>query len=387
MISIEEALHIVNSQKINLRKTEVSLINSLGFYLAETILSPFDLPSFDNSAMDGYAICGDHDCYQIVGEVAAGDSDHYELNNGEALRIFTGSKVPINTTAVIMQERTHEEGSRVYIDDSVTDGKNIRFKGGELKKGQKVFETEQKITPATMGMIGSLGIDSIKVFQKPAIRLITTGNELIAPGETRREGQIYESNSHALIGALKNYGFSCLEKKQIRDDYDDIKAGIEKYLESSNVLILSGGISVGEYDFVKQALLENGVEELFYRVYQKPGKPLFFGRKEDTFVFALPGNPASALTCFYLYVIPLLQKLSGAGETGLQRISIPLAHSYDNKSGRPVFLKANVDDQHVAILNRQGSSMIHSMALGNALVYIREPGYLRQGELVECILI
>lgn len=387
MISIEEALQIVNSQKINLRKTEVSLTNSRGFYLAETIVCPFDMPSFDNSAMDGYAICGNHDSYEIVGEVAAGDTDPYILNGGEALRIFTGSKVPANTTAVIMQEKTHVKGTRVFIDESVVEGKNIRLKGEELKKGREVFEAGHAITPATLGMVGSLGIDTLKVFQKPAVRMITTGSELIAPGETRKEGQIYESNSLALTGVLEKFGFSCTEKQQIGDDFKDIKTGIEKYLKSSDVLLLSGGISVGEYDYVKQALLENGVEELFYKVFQKPGKPLFFGRKKDTFVFALPGNPASALTCFYLYVLPLLQKLSGAAETGLQRISIPLAHAYENKSGRPIFLKAKVKDQRVTILNRQGSSMIHSMAIGNALVFITKPGHLREGDLVGCFLI
>jgi molybdopterin molybdotransferase len=386
MISIEEALHIVHNQKINLRKTEVLLANSLCYYLAETIVSPIDLPSFDNSAMDGYAVCGEYDSYQIIGEVAAGDSDYYELNSGEAFRIFTGSRVPENTTAVIMQERTHLDDGKVFINDSVTAGKNIRLKGGELKKGQKVFETGHKITPATIGMIGALGIDRFRVFKKPIVKLIATGNELIAPGETRRDGQIYESNSHALTGALEYFHFSCIEKEQVRDDYDDIKTSIKKYLDSSDVLILSGGISVGEYDFVKQALHENGVEELFYKVYQKPGKPLFFGRKKDTFVFALPGNPASALTCFYLYVLPFLQKLSGARETGLQRLSIPLAHSYENNPDRPVFLKARVEDQRVAILNRQGSSMIHSMAVGNALVYLKGPGHHREGDLVECIL-
>lgn len=387
MVSIEEALKTVQTQKVKLTKTEVPLSKSLGFCLAEKVMAPFDLPSFNNSAMDGYAVYGISDSYQIVGEVAAGNTAKNDLKKSEAMRIFTGSKVPDNTTAVVMQEKAHVEGATVYIDGPVIEGKNIRLKGEELKKGQEVFKAGHAITPATLGMVGSLGIDTLKVFQKPAVRIITTGNELIAPGETRKAGQIYESNSLALTGALEKFGFSCIEKQQISDDFDDIKTGIEMYLESSDLLILSGGISVGEYDYVKQALLENGVEELFYKVFQKPGKPLFFGRKEDKFVFALPGNPASSLTCFYVYVLPLLQKMSGARITGLPRVSTPLSHSYEMKSDRPVFLKAKVENQHVTILNSQGSSMIHTMATGNALVFITGPQRLREGDLVECIVI
>lgn len=387
MISIDKALQIVDKQEVKLTKTEVPVSNSLGFRLAETIVSPFNLPSFNNSAMDGFAVCGISDSYNVIGEVPAGTIAQYSLNEGEAMRIFTGGKVPDNTTAVIMQERTHVDGTTVHIKDTVSEGKNIRPKGRELEKGQKVFEAGHAISPASMGLIGSLGIDSVQVFQKPSTRIITTGNELIAPGESRKEGQIYESNSIALSGVLEDFGFKCQEKKQIRDDLEDIKAGIADYLQKCDLLILSGGISVGDYDYVMQALIENGVEKLFYKVFQKPGKPLFFGRKGDTFVFALPGNPASALTCFYVHVLPLLKKLSGASETSLKRVSIPLAHSYETKSDRPVFLKAKIEDQSVSILNRQSSSMIHSMALGNALVFIDGPRHLQQGDLAECILI
>ncbi|HYW34786.1 MAG TPA: molybdopterin-binding protein, partial [Balneolaceae bacterium] len=173
----------------------------------------------------------------------------------------------------------------------------------------------------------------------------------------------------------------------IKDDFEAIKAGIADYLDRSDVLLLSGGISVGDYDFVKQALEENGVTELFYKVFQKPGKPLFFGRKKNTFVFALPGNPASSLTCFYIHVLALLQKLSGANQTGLQRVLIPIGHDFKNTSERPVFLKAKIEGQSVSILNRQSSSMIHSMAMGNALVFLNEHQMVSEGDMVKSILI
>lgn len=387
MISIEEALKTVHTQEVVRTKTEVLLSQSRGFYLAEDITSPFDLPSFDNSAMDGYAVSGISNTYKIVGEIPAGNTAEYSLESGESMRIFTGAKVPANASAVVMQERTEVEGSKLYVEGRVTEGQNIRLQGHELSKGESVFSTGHYVSPATVGLIGSLGMNRVKVFEKPKIRIISTGNELVPPGSSRGEGQIFESNSHALTAVLQDFGFDCLEADHIKDDLISIKGGISDFLSKSDVLLLSGGISVGDYDFVKQALAENGVTELFYKVFQKPGKPLYFGRKEQTFVFALPGNPASSLTCFYIYVLPLLQKLSGAAETGMQRMSLPVTHDYENRTDRPVFLKAKITDQKVSILNKQSSSMIHSMAMGNALVFFDEPKFVREGDPVECMLI
>ena len=388
MISIEEALLSIKEQSIQTQVVEKDIQSSLGYYLAETILAPFDLPDFDNSAMDGYALCGIDESYQLTGEVAAGDTNDHEMKAGEAVRIFTGGKIPKSTTAVVMQEKTSVSGSQLTIEGTVSEGQNIRLKGSEIQEGSEVFCSGHQITPASIGLIGSLGKTNLKVYKKPTVRLITTGNELIAPGQERKAGQIYESNSLAIIGALNQLGFKCSEKQQISDDYEKISSGIKSYLDKSDVLILSGGISVGDYDFVKEALTENGVQEIFYKVFQKPGKPLYFGRKDHTFVFALPGNPASSLSCFYIYVIPLLQRLSGAiGGGGLTRVSVPLAKDFELKGDRPAFLKASLANNQVKILDGQGSSMIHSMALGNALAFIPQPSKLQSGDLIECILI
>ncbi|MEM6831100.1 MAG: molybdopterin molybdotransferase MoeA, partial [Bacteroidota bacterium] len=182
-----------------------------------------------------------------------------------------------------------------------------------------VFEKGHAISPGTIGLLNSTGRVNVDVFEKPTVRIIATGDELVKPGNELKEGQIYASNGETISGALKSYGFACKEHIQIQDDYPSILQGIKNCLDSSDILLLSGGISVGEYDFVKKALEENGVEEVFYKVFQKPGKPLFFGRKENKCVFGLPGNPASSLTCFYVYVLPLLQKMAGGHGTGLRR--------------------------------------------------------------------
>ena len=285
------------------------------------------------------------------------------------------------------QEKTYVQGNKLASEKMPKEAQNIRRKGEELTRGQLVFEKGSTITPAGIGLIGSLGIQKVEVYKKPIINLITTGNELIEPGKPRAEGQIYESNSYALASACEQFGFKCGNKKQIEDDFEAIKAGIKESLETTDILILSGGISVGDYDFVKQALEENGVEEQFYKVFQKPGKPLYFGRKKDKYVFALPGNPASSLSCFYLYVLPFLYKLSGSAKNGLQRYSFPISHDFENKGDRPSFLKAKIGNAKVDILDGQGSSMVLSMAHGNALAFIDAETSLKKGEKVECLLI
>ena len=387
MISIQEALQIVDEQQAPLKVHQLSVEESLGFYLAEEIRAPFDLPSFDNSAMDGYAVCGISEHYEVIGEIQAGNISEFHLKDGEAVRIFTGAKVPRSTTAVVMQEQTEVNRKELTILASITEGQNIRRKGNELRKGDSVFLPGKLINPATVGLLTSLGLTSVSVYKKPIVRIISTGDELIPAGNALQKGQIYESNSSTLSSVLENYGFDCAGKSHLNDDFELIKTAIAEALSQSDVLLLSGGISVGDYDFVRQALLENGVDELFYKVRQKPGKPLYFGRKGNKFVFTLPGNPASSLTCFYLYVLPLLQKMSGALTTGLLRVKLPLAHSYLMKSDRPSFLKAQIESNSISILDGQASSMIHSMANANALCYIDQPGEYQVGDLVECLIL
>ncbi|RKS55721.1 molybdopterin molybdochelatase [Gillisia mitskevichiae] len=387
MVTIEEAHKIIKDQKVKLKTETRKLENCLDFSISEDITAPFDMPSFDNSAMDGYALCGISQEYIIIGEVAAGDKKDFKLKSGDAVRIFTGAKVPKNTTAVMMQEKTSVVGKKLTLQQMPKEGQSIRRKGEELRKGQLVFEKGTTITPAGIGLIGSLGIQNIEVYKKPLINLITTGNELIEPGKPKAEGQIYESNSYALALACEQFGFKYGNKKQIDDDFEAIKSGIKKSLETSDVLILSGGISVGDYDYVKQALEENGVVEQFYKVFQKPGKPLYFGRKENKFVFALPGNPASSLSCFYVYVLPFLYRLNGSAKNGLQRFSFPISHDFKNKADRPLFLKAKISNNEVEILDGQGSSMILSMAHGNALAFIEAETSYNKGEKLECLLI
>ena len=387
MISVQEALQLIQNQGVT-PSSELRLANeSLGYHLAEPVMATFDLPPFNNSAMDGYALCGSGKVFEVVGEVAAGDNESKVLESGQAMRIFTGGKVPQNTTSVVMQEKVSRTDNSISLEDEIPVGKNIRKRGDEIAEGQEVFSIGHLITPASVGMISSLGLDKVKVYKKPQVRIIATGNELIQPGQVRLAGQIYESNTHTLATALIDHGYDEVQGEVVEDQPEAISKSIREALEACDVLLLSGGISVGDYDFVGQALADNGVEEVFYKVFQRPGKPLYFGKKEKKFVFALPGNPASSLTCLYVYGLPLLGRLSGGGGSGLQRVFLPLLHDYEEKNERPAFLKGLFDQQGMNILDGQGSSMIRSMAIGNALVYLQGPKLFKSGDLVECLLI
>ena len=385
MISIQEAIELIASQPVKHQKQALSLMESLNYYLAETVSAPLNLPSFDNSAMDGYAILGEGPSFEIVGEIQAGDTQNHQLKSGQAFRIFTGARVPKDCQAVIMQEKTRLEHGNVIIEDSPEPGKNIRYTGEQIKKGSEVFSTGQKINSSVIGLLSSFGMMDVNVFTKPNITLLTTGNELIQPGKSLKEGQLYESNSHTLRATLNQLGFSSAYH-HIKDDLESTRMAIAQHLDRSDILLISGGISVGDYDFVKKGLEQNGVEEIFYRVFQKPGKPLYFGKKGTKFVFGLPGNPASSLVCLYVYVFPLLKKLSGGPFEGLTSLELPLASDFSIKTDRPSFLKAKIEGNQVEILEGQGSSMLYTMATGNALALMSGQKTYQKGDKISCWL-
>jgi len=381
MITISEAFHIIDNQKFNLPKLEVSLLQATGCYLVEDFVAPMDLPPFDNSAMDGYVIADIGDKFEVAGEIQAGDINRYRIPNGQTYRIFTGARVPENATAVVMQEHVEErEGIVNFERESISAGQHIRKKGEQVKKGNKVLPAGTLLNPAAIGLIATFGIEQVSIYKKPGIALLTTGDELVEPGTDLPDGKIYESNSYALKSALQQLGYSIDKISKVPDDYDFIKVELKHLINNYEVVLISGGISVGKYDFVKAALEALDVNQLFYRVHQKPGKPPYFGRKDNTAIFALPGNPASSLTCLYLYVYRLLQKRSGrSSDVGLSSLKLPLIRDYEMKFNRPTFLKASFSVEGVEILDGQASSMLWDMATGNCLAYIENEGFYQKG--------
>ena len=390
MIAVEEAKELVCSNVFPLEIIEVNVVDALDFYLAADVVAPISVPSFNQSAMDGYAFS--FECIKeqipIVDEVAAGDSRNIKINKNEAVRIFTGSNVPNSCDTVVMQELTEIIGGKLVVKDSgLKQGGNIRFEGTQIKAGSVALEKGAQINAATVGFLATLGITKVKVYQSPKVTIIATGNELVQPGNQLRVGEIYESNTLMLNAALNKMNINATIVL-VKDNIKATQTAISEALEKNQLLILSGGISVGDYDFVKEALAYNGVEEVFYKVKQKPGKPLYFGKTKKSYVFALPGNPAAALTCFYQYVRVAIAIMKGSKKLDLPKISLPIAKELIKKEGRAVFYKATTDLKKVTILEGQGSDILKSFALANCFVYVKpEVTFINQNDLVEVQLI
>ncbi|MFT4669173.1 MAG: molybdopterin molybdotransferase [Flavobacteriaceae bacterium] len=390
MISVTEALQIVqNNIKPTTEIVQLDLSKANKYILAEDIVSEINMPPFRQSAMDGYALCLNNELnYQLIGEVKAGDNAHPVLKKGEAVRIFTGAPVPDTANAVIMQELVHVNNDSITISKVTPLNSNIRPLGEQVVKGQIALEKGTTLTPAAIGYLTSLGIEKIEVYKKPSIAILVTGNELISAGTPLKYGQIYESNAAMLKSALITLGFQQIKNYKVSDNYQDTLKVLENIISKHDVILVSGGISVGDYDFVGKALKELEVKELFYKVKQKPGKPLFFGKKNDKVIFALPGNPGAALTCFYIYVQLALQKLSGNQSYEATRLKAKSKSEFIKKGDRAQFLKAIYKMPTVEILEGQNSSMLHTFASGNALVYLsEEKGSININDEVEVILL
>lgn len=371
MIQVNEALTIVaeNSSKMPLQKKVVS--KALGYVLAETVYSPIAMPPFRQSAMDGYAfIHSEKQQYDVVNSSQAGDHSNIKLKSNEAIRIFTGAFVPDDADTVVMQEHVMANENSILITKMPEQFANVRAKGEQINKGEVVFEANTLITPAAIGFLACLGITEITVYRKPKVAILVTGNELVKPGKKLPKGKIYESNSVMLQAALQTIGINKTKVLKVKDNLKATKKALKKILVKYDVVLISGGISVGDYDFVKEALLENGVEELFYKINQKPGKPMFFGKKSETLVFALPGNPASSLTNFYIYVYPAIKNRMGFSDIHLPKLVRKLNAGISNTSGKTLFLKASYDETHVTVLDGQSSAMLNTFATANSLLIV-----------------
>jgi len=374
MIPISKAISIVKKNGKPLLKKINKLVEKAGGYvLFEDVISPINMPPFRQSAMDGYALnLHDSLSYTLIGEIKAGDSHQPVLQKGEAVRIFTGAPVPDSANAVMMQEKVESNENTIKIKHQVALEINIRPLGEQVKTGDVALKKGTKLTPAAIGYLISLGITEVSVFKKPNIAIVTTGNELIEAGQDLTYGKIYESNSKMLLSTLYSLKFYDVTLHKVEDDYDKTVSTLKSVTTENDLVIITGGISVGDYDFVGKALKQLQVEELFYKVKQKPGKPLFFGKKGDTQIFALPGNPAAALSCFYVYVYIALQKMMNRKDLELARIEGKSISEFEKKGDRPQFLKAIYNEGEVEILEGQNSSMLQTFALSNVLVYAPE---------------
>ena len=387
MIDVKEALNQVVNNAGLLPVDTMNLADAQGYYLSADVLSPMAMPPFDRSAMDGYAISGNKEIYTVVGEVKAGDTKSVDINEGEATRIFTGGLVPNGATAVAKQEIVKEVDNGIMLEEAVKTGANIRLEGEEVTPGQTILKSGTKLNAAAVGLLAGLGISTVEVYKKPIVNLVVTGSELVKPGNSLKRGQIYESNAIMLKAALANLGLDA-KMTYVEDDYSATKSCIETALSTGDFVILTGGISVGDYDFVGKALNELGVREIFYKVRQKPGKPLYFGKYNSVNVFALPGNPAAALTCFYMYVIPALKTVSGCQNSLLKQRQVRLIHDYEKSGGRAHLLKARVTNGQIEVHNGQSSAMLSTFVDANCFLFLSEAQQqLKRGDVVEAYML
>jgi molybdopterin molybdotransferase len=393
MISVEEARQLVMSNINPGVCVEKGIEASHGYYVAEDITCPVDSPPFDNSAMDGYAFrFSDHELNKeilVIGELAAGANYRKALLAGEATRIFTGAMIPEGADTVVMQEKINLAGTRLMIQDpQLKKGANIRKAGSQNHKGDTAILKGTKINAATIGFLASMGFSKIKVYDKPRVAIIITGDELMDAGQDLIPGHIYESNAATLKPALISLGVHSILYARMPDDEMKITEAIRTMIPLSDMILVSGGISVGDYDFTARALANNGVNTIFYKVKQKPGKPVLFGKKDDKVFFALPGNPASVMNCFYNFVLPAINRMQNAGECFLKSVRLPLKSDCVKKPGLSVFLKAKLDKDKVVLLDGQESYKMNSFAHADCLVYLPEQqGSLSAGEIVEVIVL
>ena len=374
MITVDEAKALI-SQNINILTTITkSIAEASGHTLANDLYAGLDIPAFQQSSMDGYALryADNSKPLKVSGEMAAGTPVPLALKEAECARIFTGAPLPNDADTVVMQEKvTVVDGTMTVHDQNLHKGSNVRDKGAEIRKGALAMKKRSYLSPAAIGFLAGIGIDEVEVTRLPIVSIIVTGKELCKPGTAIGFGQVYESNSYSLSAALRNQG---IQNTKIFDADDDLKIltnVLEAALGESDVVLLTGGVSVGDYDFVIEASKNCGVKQIFHKVKQKPGKPLYFGKHGDKLVFGLPGNPSSVLSCYYNYVLPAIEQLSGKPTLNKQ-MKATLTQAYTKPAGLTHFLKGKYEGGLVTPLSAQESFRLSSFAEANCLIRLNE---------------
>lgn len=373
MTSEAEALAAVLA-KVPVLPGEVRpLLDSLGLFSAADLWAERPLPPFDNSAMDGYALqaaSGQTGArLRVVGEQPAGADLGLTIGPGEALRIFTGAPLPQGADAVVMQEDVTRREDLITLEDGVEPGEFVRRQGGDLAVGQKIVARGDRVGAQNIGLLAAQGWAEIEVGARPRVAIVSTGDELARLGETPAPGQIFESNAIMLQALALGAGAKIESVEHAPDSLDAITAALSRGLER-DVLIVSGGVSVGDRDLVRPSLGALGAEIALWRIALKPGKPFLFGRAGGCAIFGLPGNPVSAFVTFLKFVRPALRKMMGAAEKhqALRRLRARLAHAVENDGDRPHYLRGRLEEGRFTLSGRQESHALFGLSTANALL-------------------
>ncbi|MFA7336117.1 MAG: gephyrin-like molybdotransferase Glp [Candidatus Obscuribacterales bacterium] len=417
MLTYEQALKAILDNCQPLSSETVSLSNSLRRVIAAPIKANFDLPQFNNSAVDGFGVLVEDlisasptnpVTLTIIGEMSAGadpsaNASNGRLNSGQCIRILTGAPVPGDVEAVVMKEvcQQQEAGQKqeadqkqesqletIAVSASTRIGENIRLQGEEIEAGAIVLQPGTRITPPVLGLLATLGISELSVYRTPRVAVIATGDELIEPGLPLAEGQIYNSNSYALVAALNALGVTEVQRFHARDNRPETTKVLQEAFEFADIVISAGGVSVGEYDFIKEVCEEQGVDTIFWRIAIKPGKPVYFGinrrSKPGQLVFGLPGNPVSALVTFNLFVKPALARLQG-GSITKRHFQAKAARHLKKKAGRLDFVRGKLSIANSGEITAmptigQESHMLSGLAKADCLLHFaQELEFLPEG--------
>ncbi|HHH36437.1 MAG TPA: molybdopterin molybdenumtransferase MoeA [Gammaproteobacteria bacterium] len=395
LMAEEQALQRLLAAVSPVTATEtVALDQALGRVLAAPLVAVTDVPPFDNSAMDGYAVAS----ADLAGpgerrlpvslRIAAGDAPP-PLPAASAARIFTGAPLPPGADAVVMQERCREENGEVIIQGPIQAGAHVRRRGEDVHGGETVLDAGERLRPQHLGLAASVGSAGLEVFRRLRVATLFTGNELVAPGRPLAPGQIYDSNHHTLHGLLAGLQCEVTDLGIVADDYETTLTALVEAAEDSDLILTSGGASVGEEDHVKKAVTTLGQLEL-WRVAVKPGKPLLFGHVGGTPLLGLPGNPVSLFITFCLFARPLLLKLQGAARWLPRRFRARADFTRANPIARSEYLRARLErdadgSNRVVIHPRQGSAILSAAAWADCLAVVPAGTTVEPGQAVEVI--
>jgi len=371
MIQIEEAEKILNSIKPQKSIEKISIKDSLNRVLAQDIISKIDMPPYNKSAMDGYAIFSgdDSERFKVIEIIPAGRVPKKEIKKGECSKIMTGAIVPKGADKIVIKEKTKEKDGfmRVIEDDDL---KNICYSGEDIKSGDNLLKCGTKIRASEVGIIASLGIDSINVYKNPDIGILTTGSEIIEPGKELLKGQIYNSNAYSISAQFAQIGINTKFGGVIPDNIEKTRKKISDFFSKVDVLIISGGVSMGDYDYVPGVLEDLGVKLHFTRVAIKPGKPTLFGTMGKKIFFGLPGNPVSTFVISEVIIKPFVYKMMGHKYSPFFIKGIMSEDFRREKTKRASYIPVNYRDGFVDIIEYHGSAHLNSLSKANALLRI-----------------
>lgn len=398
LISIDEALALVQTQPKALKVETLPLADGLNRYLAKAINSNVDLPSFSQSAVDGYALNSSVEnlqgtLYDLIGEIKAGSESEHQLKDGQAIRIFTGGKTPEGTTHVARQEIVAVEANQtIRLTEHISAQADIRFVGEEVQRGQQLADIGQRINIGALAALSMAGVQSIDVFQAPKVAVVITGDEVAETPEDLQAGKVFDANGPLLKAWLQDYGIDA-EILHIADTAAEVTQCFERLKQQYDLIITTGGVSVGDYDFVRPCAFETGFEQIFWKVKQKPGKPLFFAeyteQAQSCYLLGLPGNPAAVYVCMQVYGKALLDALQNQRQP-LQWLSGVLTHDLKSDA-RERFLRmqAYFDQGQLKFqsLAKQQSHMLSNLMQANSLVRIPANTQLEAGQLLAGLFI